>query len=149
MAELLAKHFPSIDKLAKATEEELTAVPGIGPKIASSVVAYFGEERNRRVLEKLRHAGVCMEQEVTEGLTPEEQPLAGKVFVLTGTLATISRSQAETRIKELGGSASSSMSGRTSYLVAGENPGSKLDRAQDLGVEVLTEDEFLEMLGQR
>ena len=148
-ADLLAKHFLSIDKLTEATEEELTDVPGIGPKIASSVVAYFGEPQNLRVIEKLLQAGVRMEQEVTEAPTPKEQPLAGQVFVLTGTMATISRSQATARIKELGGSASSSVSGRTSYLVAGENPGSKLARAQHLGVEVLTEDEFLKMLDQR
>jgi len=148
-ASLLAEHFSSIEELRQATNREPTSITGIGPKIASSLAAYFGEERNRRVIGKLHQARVRMEREVTEVPAPEEQPLAGKVFVLTGTMATLSRSQAEARIKEMGGSASSSVSGRTSYLVAGENPGSKLDRAQDLGVEVLSEDEFLAMLGRR
>ena len=147
MADILARHFPSIDALARATEEELTGVPGIGPKIASSVAAYFREERNRHVIEKLREAGVRLEQEVEEAPPPEEQPLAGKVFVLTGTLSSMSRSRAEARIKELGGSATSSVSRRTAYLVAGENPGSKLEDARRLGVSILTEEEFLAMLG--
>ena len=146
MADILARHFPSIDALARATEEELTDVPGIGPKIASSVVAYFQEPRNLEVIEKLREAGVHMAQEVEEAPPPEEQPLAGKVFVLTGTLSSMSRSRAEARIKELGGSATSSVSRRTTYLVAGENSGSKLENARRLGVSILTEEEFLSML---
>lgn len=147
-AHLLAQHFPSIDRLARATEEDLLKVPSIGPKIASSIKAYFQEESNLRVIEKLRRAGVRMEQEEVEA-PAREQPLAGKSFVLTGTLASMSRSQAEARIRELGGSPGSSVSRRTSYVVAGESPGSKLDRARELGVPVLNEEQFLEMLGQR
>lgn len=147
-AHLLAQHFPSIDRLARATEEDLMKVPSIGPKIASSIKAYFQEESNLRVIEKLRRAGVRMEQEEVEA-PAREQPLAGKSFVLTGTLASMSRSQAEARIRELGGSPGSSVSRRTSYVVAGESPGSKLDRARELGVPVLNEQQFLEMLGQR
>jgi DNA ligase (NAD+) len=145
-SELLANSFPTIDRLMEAAEDDLKAVPGIGPKTASSVVAYFAEEKNRETIEKLRQAGVNMEQEVAEATSPEEQPLLDKTFVLTGTLASMSRSQAEARIRELGGTTTSSVSRRTTYVVAGESPGSKLARAQELGVDVLDEEHFLEML---
>jgi DNA ligase (NAD+) len=146
VAELLAWRFPHIDLLRQASEEQLMQTPGIGPKIASSVVTYFRDERNLRVVEKLRAAGVKMEQDVAPPPSPEEQPLLGKMFVLTGTLASMSRSEAEARIKALGGTATSSVSRKTSYVVAGESPGSKLDRARELGVPVLDEAQLLEML---
>ena len=142
-AEILAKHFGSMDRLSRATEEELTAVPTIGPKIAESIVAFFKQESNRKVIDKLRRAGVRLEAEVTE---PTELPLSGEEFVVTGKLEAFPRSEAEARIKELGGSTGSSVTKKTTFLVAGADPGSKLDRARELGIRVLNEEEFLRLL---
>ena len=145
VAELLSRHFRAMDALMAATEEDLTAIPAIGPKIAASVVAYFRSESNRRVIDKLREAGVTLEDEARA--EPAEQPLAGLRFVVTGRLRESSRSQIEGRIKELGGSVGGSVSRNTSYLVAGEDAGSKLDDARRLGVETITEEEFLGLVG--
>jgi DNA ligase (NAD+) len=142
-AEILAKHFGSMDRLSRATEEELTAVPTIGPKIAESIVAFFKQESNRKVIDKLRRAGVRLEAEVTE---PTELPLSGEEFVVTGKLEAFPRSEAEARIKELGGSTGSSVTKKTTFLIAGADPGSKLDRARELGIRVLNEEEFLRLL---
>ena len=148
MAELLAQRYPGIDLLSEVTEEELTAVPGIGPKIAASVVAYFRVERNVEVIEKLRKAGVKLAQEaVSGGVALVELPLAGRSFVLTGTLTSMSRSRSEARIKELGGATSSNVTRKTDYLVVGEEAGSKLEAAERLGTVLLNEEEFLELLG--
>ena len=147
MADLLAQHFNSTDELAAATEEKLSAIEGIGPKIAASIAAYFREDGNRKVTEKLRGAGVRFEGE-SRSQKPQELPLAGLTFCITGTLASMSRSQAEERIKELGGSVSSSITRKTDYLVVGENPSSKLDNARKLGTKLLSEEELLQMLGR-
>ena len=145
IAELLTNRFPSIDQLVHATEEELTEIPGIGPKIAESVAAYFAIAENREVIEKLRQAGVKLHQEIQQAV-PETLPLSGQTFVVTGTLSAFPRREAESRIKALGGSVASSVTRRTSYLVAGESPGSKLDTAQRLETPVLNEAAFLELL---
>ena len=144
VAELLARHFGSIDSLMQAGEEELTSIPSIGPKIAATVVAYFGNESNRRVVEKLRAAGVRLE----DALRPEQakQVFAGLRFVVTGRLDRFSRSEIEDRIKELGGAVSGSVSSKTDYLVAGEAAGSKLADAETLGVDILTEENFLTLV---
>ncbi len=144
VAELLARNFRSIDALMNATDEDLVAIPTIGPRIAESVVAYFGNENNRRVIEKLRGASVRLEDEARA--EPIEQPLMGLRFVVTGRLANVSRSQIEGRIKELGGAVGSSVSKKTDYLIAGEDAGSKLADAQRLDVKVLNEEEFLELV---
>ncbi|MBI4200127.1 MAG: NAD-dependent DNA ligase LigA [Chloroflexi bacterium] len=144
-AELLARHFGSLDRLSQATPEELSTVPGIGPKIGESIVAHFGQEGNRGILEKLREAGVRMAAEKLKAeLRPT--PLVGLQFVVTGRLASLSRSEAEDRIKELGGSVGSSVTRKTTYLVVGEEPSSKLDDARRLGTAMLTEEEFLKLL---
>jgi DNA ligase (NAD+) len=148
MASLIAQHYHSIDALAGATEEELTAIPGIGPVIAASVVAYFREERNLAVLAKLRQAGVQMAEEAAPATPSGPQPLAGRSFCLTGTLSSMPRSQAEARIKSLGGAVVSSVTRKTTHLVVGADPGSKLADAQRLGTAILTEQEFLAMLGE-
>ena len=146
MAEILTRHFQGIDAIASATEEELTAVPAIGPRIAESIVAYFHEPSNLEVIEKLRRAGVTMVAEaLAEG---KEQPLAGLQFVVTGRLERFTRSQVESIIKEMGGSVGSSVGRKTSYLVAGEEAGSKLADAQRLGTAILTEAELLELVGR-
>lgn len=142
-AELLAEHFTSIDDLARASKEQLLELPSIGPKIADSILAFFRQEENKKIIQKLRGAGVRLEAEKVEA---KEQPLAGLEFVITGRLEAFTRQEAEARIKALGGKASSDVTRKTSYLVVGADPGSKLARAQALGTKTLTEAEFLELL---
>ncbi len=144
VAELLARHFRAIDAIIAASQDDLTAVASIGPKIAESVSAYFANESNRAVVQKLRAAGVRMEDE--DRPEPAQQPLAGLRFVVTGRLTQFSRAQIESKIKDAGGAVSGSVSKRANYLVAGEDAGSKLTDAQELGVQVIDEDEILYML---
>jgi len=143
IAEVLAEHYSSLDALAAASVEELQSIPAVGPKIADSVSAYFQTEANRRMIEKLRRAGVRLE---AEAAPPAEGPLQGLQFVVTGTLASFSRSEAEERVRRLGGSASSSVTKKTDYLVVGADPGSKLQKAQEYGTKTLSEEEFLALL---
>lgn len=144
VAEILAQEYGSLDALANATVEELQSIPGIGPKIAESIHAYFQAEGNRRLIEKLRRAGVRLESE--RAGRPAEGPLRGQQFVITGTLSSFSRTEAEERVERLGAKASSSVTRKTDYLVVGENPGSKLQKAQQYGTKTLSEKEFLELL---
>jgi DNA ligase (NAD+) len=146
-AELLASNFSSIDELAEATEEKLLSIPSIGPKIAESVVAFFRQKENQRIIKKLRKAGVSLAKK--EALVePRELPLAGQEFVVTGRLEAFTRQEAEARIKELGGAVGSSVTKKTTYLVIGAAPGSKLDKARSLGTKLLTEEEFLRLTGK-
>ena len=144
VAEALSRHFRTIDALMSATEDDLSQVPSIGPKIAASVSAYFANESNRAVVQKLRDSGVHMADE--ERPEPGEQSLAGLRFVVTGRLANFSRSQAEGRIKDAGGAVSGSVSKRTSYLVAGQDAGSKLADAEKLGIPIIDEEQFITLL---
>jgi DNA ligase (NAD+) len=143
VAGLLAAQFGRLDAVAAAGLEELQGTPAIGPKIAESVHRYFREARNRRVVEKLRRAGVRMEE---ERLEVKEGPLRGQTFVVTGTLASMSRSRAEGLLRELGAAIGRSVTGRTSCLVVGDRPGSKLRKAQEHDTRVMNEDEFLGFL---
>jgi DNA ligase (NAD+) len=145
-AELLAERFRSIDDLAKASDEDLATIATIGPKIAEGVVAFFRQERNRQIVERLRKAGVRLEAEKVEEAKPEKLPLAGLEFVLTGKLESFSRSEAEAKIKALGGKAGSDVTRKTSYVVVGAEPGSKLAKAQKLGTKTISETEFMELL---
>jgi DNA ligase (NAD+) len=145
-AELLAERFRSIDDLAKASEEDLSTIATIGPKVAEGVVAFFRQERNGQIVERLRKAGVRLEAEKVEEAGPEKLPLAGLEFVLTGKLESFSRSEAEAKIKALGSKAGSDVTKKTSYVVVGTDPGSKLDKARKLGTKTLSETEFLDML---
>jgi DNA ligase (NAD+) len=145
-AELLVEQFQSIDQLAEASQEELAAISSIGPKIAESIVAFFRQERNKQIIEKLRKAGVKLEGEKMEESKPEKLPLTGLEFVLTGKLDSFPRSEAEAKIKDLGGKAGSDVTQKTSYVVVGTDSGSKLDKAQKLGTKTLNEAEFLELL---
>jgi len=147
-AELLAEQFHSIDQLAEASQEELSALPSVGPKIAESIVTFYRQEGNRQIIEKLRKAGVRLEREKVEEAKPEELPLAGLEFVLTGKLESFSRSEAEAKIKALGGKAGSDVTKKTSYVVVGTDPGSKLDKAERLGTNTLSEAEFLDFLNK-
>ena len=147
MADLLAQRYSSLDRLAQASREDLVAIPGIGPKIADSIVDYFSVERNVEVIRRLREAGVRLYEEAPSGGEAERDlPLGGLSFVITGTLSSLSRSQAEKRVKELGGAASSNVTRKTTYLVVGKDPGSKLASAQRLGTKLLDEDAFLGLL---
>ena len=145
MAETLTGHYRNLWRLSRATEGELVEIPGVGPKIAESVATYFQDEGNRDILRKLQSAGVRLVDDTPQ--EPVERPLAGMQFVVTGRLDSMTRSQAEARIKELGGAVGSSVSRKTSFLVAGEEAGSKLDQANKLGTPVLTEENFLELVG--
>jgi DNA ligase (NAD+) len=145
-AELLADHFGSIDAMAAASLEDLEGVPTIGPKTAESVFEYFHDEQNLRLVEKLRQAGVRLEGEKTAA---REGPLKGTSFVVTGSLTSWSRNEVESMIKRLGGAVGSSVTKKTDYLVAGENPGSKLTKAQEYGTKVLDEDGFRALLEAR
>ncbi len=142
-AEVLASHFGSIDRLAVATEDDLMEVPSIGPKVAESIVTFFAQDSNRRLIQDLREAGLRMEQEPRE---PAKLPLAGQEFVITGKLESFPRTAAEARIRELGGTVGSSVTKKTTKLVAGADPGSKLERARQLGIEVISEENFLRIL---
>lgn len=145
VAEVLADNFNSIDKLSGAAFEDLVAVQEVGPRIAESIVDFFEEEKNLRVIEKLNRAGVKMEQEMA---APSNRSLEGLSFVFTGSLALFKRNEAEDIVKSMGGKASSSVSKKTDYVVAGENPGSKYDKAKSLGVKIITEEEFKRLIGE-
>ena len=138
----LAQTFGSMDALMKASEAELTAVPDIGSVIALSLRRYLDTERAKTLIAALSDAGVDMTAEIKR----EQGPWAGLTFVVTGTLASMTRDEAEARIAEKGGKAAGSVSKKTTYVVAGEKAGSKLDKAQSLGVKVLDEQAFIEML---
>lgn len=149
-AELLAERFRSVDELAATTEDELLQVPEVGPVVAESILAFFRQPQNRQLIEKLRRAGVRLARPAEEG--PGDgghRPLAGLTIVITGTLQSMTRQEAEEAVAALGGRPSGSVSRKTSYVVVGENPGSKYDRARELGVPILDEEGFLRLLGRR
>jgi DNA ligase (NAD+) len=146
MAERLAKRFDGIEQLGAASRDELMSVPTIGPKIADSIIEFFKLERNRKIIEKLKTAGVRLQQE--KPADTGNLPLSGKEFVITGRLVSFSREEAEEKIKTLGGSAKSDVTRKTNYLVVGEDPGSKLARARTMGIQILDEAQLLEMLAQ-
>lgn len=141
-ADILAGEFASIEDLKAASLEQLSAIEGIGEIIAKSIYDYFKDDNNLKMLEDLKELGVNPVSKVK----PKSDKLTGKTFVLTGTLQNMTRDEASEIIKSHGGKTSSSVSKRTSYVLAGENAGSKLDKAQDLGVIILTENDFLEMI---
>ncbi len=142
VAEVLARRFPSMDRLASAGEEELCDIKEVGPAIAESVKAFFEEPRNLQLIRRLQEAGVNMEEEVEEG----PRYLAGLTFVLTGGLDSMSRDEARQAIEGRGGRVSSSVSRKTDYVVAGSDPGSKYDKARELDVKIIGERELIAML---
>ena len=146
IAELLTQRYSSLDELAAATQDDLTEIAGIGPKIAASVVTYFEVSHNLEVIGRLKQAGVDPRQQAIDSVPPEDLPFRSLTFVITGTLYSFSRREGEAQIKALGGGVTSSVTGKTDYLVAGESPGSKLATANRLGTKVLNEAAFLEML---
>jgi DNA ligase (NAD+) len=149
VADLLAYEFGDIDGLMNATADRLAQINGIGPIMAQAIHDFFQDEHHRNVIEELRTAGVKLTQEKRPApATTGGADLTGKTIVVTGTLAKYQREEIEALIRQLGGKASGSVSKSTSYLVAGEKAGSKLDKAKSLGVPVLTEDEFDKLIGK-
>lgn len=144
-AQFLAEHFGSLDALRDADEARLQQTTEVGPKVAQSIRRWFAEERNRAVVERLRAAGLTFTHRKVDR---SGGPLAGLTFVLTGTLPTLSRDQAKEMIEAAGGKVSGSVSKKTSYVVAGEEAGSKLDKATELGIRVLSESDLQAMLGK-
>ena len=142
-AKILAKSFRTLDGLAEAQQEELEAIDGIGGKTAESILAYFSVPENRSLIERLRSAGLRLEQEESK---EERTLLNGLTFVITGTLPSLSRTDAAQLIEQNGGKVSSSVSSKTNYLLAGEKAGSKLQKAEKLGVPVVTEEQLRRML---
>jgi DNA ligase (NAD+) len=143
MSNLLATNFSSIEKLAQIPRDELMQISTIGPKIADSIIAFFRQEENQKIIRKLKEAGVKLEEKVK---AKKDLPLSGQEFVLTGTLQMYTRQEAEARIKELGGAAKDNVTRKTGYVVVGADPGSKLARARELGIEILNERQFIEKL---
>ena len=141
IARVLAKQFGTLPKLMSSTQEDLLQVREIGPEISASLASFFTEERNRAVITRLIERGLTIAPPSAEN-TAGSQSLAGKTFVFTGGLAGYSRDQAKQLVEQFGGQVSSSVSKKTSFVVAGTDPGSKLDQAQTLGVRILTETEF-------
>ncbi|NRF68738.1 NAD-dependent DNA ligase LigA [Aquincola sp. S2] len=135
----LARHFGGIDRLMEACEEQLLEVPDVGPIVARSIHAFFDQPHNREVVEQLRAAGIAWDEHDGKAAQAGPQPLAGKTLVLTGTLPTLSRDEAKALIEAAGGKVSGSVSKKTHWVVAGDEAGSKLDKARELGVEVLDE----------
>ncbi len=144
VATILAQHFGTMDKLERAPEEALAEIHGIGPRIAEGVAFYFRQPENRRQIEQLRKVGVSMKE---EGVIAGPRPLAGKTFVLTGTLEGLTRDEAKDLIVRLGGRVAASVSNKTDYVVVGNDAGSKLDDAKRLGVPTLGEAEFKKLVG--
>ena len=146
-ARALGRHFAILDDVLAASEEQLTAVDGIGGVIAQSLVRWRGEPQNQMLIERLRSAGLNFKSQLYQPRAAAG-PLAGKTFVLTGTLPTLTREAATARIEACGGRVSGSVSKKTDYVVAGEEAGSKLDKARKLGVAILGEPELLRLVGE-
>ncbi len=145
VGKILAEHTGELDALTAADQETLEAIPEVGPKVADSVLRFFAEAANQRRIEVLREAGVSFTQPRAEAV---ESPLRGKTVVLTGTLSGMGRKEAKERLEALGARVSGSVSGKTDLVVAGESAGSKLEKAEKLGVEVVDEAGLLELLGE-
>ncbi|NLF78242.1 MAG: NAD-dependent DNA ligase LigA [Chloroflexi bacterium] len=148
IAGLLVEHYHSLDELAAATVEDLQTIEGLGPHTAGALIEWFANERNRRLIEKFRMAGVRLEAHPAESATVSSR-LEGLTFVLTGTLPTLKREEATALIEQHGGKVTGSVSGKTSFVVAGAEAGSKLAKARQLGIPILDEDSLLSMVDAR
>jgi DNA ligase (NAD+) len=148
MAADLARAFPDLDRLSRATAQELQAIEGVGPNTAQAIVDWFARDANRTVLEKLYRAGVWPVAELTPQRSADEQPFAGQTFVITGTLPGFSREAAKEYIQARGGKVTDSVSKKTSFVVVGDAPGSKYEKAQGLGVAILDESGLRRLAGE-
>ena len=144
VAELLAEHFDSVDAFMEASADELSNIHGVGEVIAREIRAWTSVAANRKLVRDLVKAGI----EFARAPRATSNEFAGKTFVFTGTLTKFTREEAEAEVKQRGGKAAATVSKSTSYVVAGEKAGSKLEKAQKLGVEVIDEDAFLRMIGR-
>ena len=142
---ILASRFKSLNRLADSGIEELQSINEIGPVMAESIFNFFRTEENKKLIEKLRYNGVNTEE---KGLSSKSKDMEGKTFVVTGSLESFSRNEIEELIRRHGGNASSSVSKNTDYVVAGKDPGSKFEKAKELGVKIISEDEFRQLIGQ-
>ena len=143
-AQAIASHFKNLDSLIKATADELIQIEDVGPKVAESIVFFFQQPENKMLIDKLREVGVNFFSQ-TEAV-PEKGPLSGQTFALTGKLTKFSRKEARKEIEQRGGTVTSSVSRKTDYVIAGDDPGAKLKKAQKLGVRVLNETDFLMLI---
>ena len=144
VAKSLARHFPTLDDIFAAGREQLTRAEDIGEVIAQSLVNWHGDKRNQKLIERLREAGLNFRSELYQPRA-KAGPFAGKTFVLTGTMSVLTRGEATEKIEALGGKVSGSVSRKTDFVVASEDAGSKLDKAQKLGVKIIDEADFLKM----
>ena len=147
IAKVLAREFKSLDEIMSADRERLQQIREIGPEISDSLVAYCSEPRNREVIAQLQESGVQIAPGLAMG-NRATSPLAGKTFVFTGGLDRFTRDEAQRAVETVGARVSSSVSKKTSYVVAGRDPGSKLEQAKTLGVTILTEQEFASLIGE-
>jgi DNA ligase (NAD+) len=145
-AQALASRFKDLKTLSKASVEEFIQVEDVGPKVAESVFFFFNQPENIELMNKLREAGLNFTYESQE--KPGELPLAGQTFVLTGTLSKFTREEASEIIENKGGTVTSSVSKKTTYIVVGESPGSKIEKAHKLGIPSLGEKEFSKLVGK-
>jgi DNA ligase (NAD+) len=147
-AQVLAEHFGQLDEIMKQSEESLAEVPDIGPVIAKSVHSFFSSAIGRQIVEELRQKGLNFGQPVDRSARPAAGPLSGKTLVITGTLSRFTREEITEMIQQHGGKVAGSVSKKTDYLIAGEDAGSKLEKARKLNVPVLSEEEFLKLIEQ-
>jgi DNA ligase (NAD+) len=146
VAVLLARRFGTMHALTQASEATINAVQGVGPTIARAVVAFFAEPRNVDLIDRLERSGLSFTE---PGAAGDDGKLSGRTYVLTGTLPTLSRTEAAALIESAGGRVAGSVSKRTDAVVAGEEAGSKLEKAKELGVEIIDEDELLRRVGRK
>lgn len=146
MASELAKRFSNLDDLSQAGYDNLLVIEGVGPNIATEIVEWFAQERNQQILRKLKDSGVWPEYELKESKSIKELPLSGKVIVVTGALEKFSRTEIKEFIERMGGKTTSSVSKNTNFVLVGDSPGSKFEKAKELGVKILSEEEFLNMV---
>ncbi|MFC1851972.1 NAD-dependent DNA ligase LigA [candidate division CSSED10-310 bacterium] len=149
VASILAREFPELEALQKASADDLVSIHEIGPEIANSVVEFFQADRNAAVLDKLFAAGVTIKYETEPPLTTQISALAGKSFLFTGELEAFTRSRAQELVSSKGGKAATSVTKKTDYVVVGKNPGSKINKARKLGLIILTEQEFIDLLAEK
>ncbi len=147
ISNLIAKHYPDWQSLSRTTEEELLSIHEIGPEIAKSIVSFFKNEDNINVLKELEELGVISKEKI-DIKTPSSKKLANKVFLFTGELEHFTREEAHQKVIELGGEFASSISKKVDYLVVGKNPGSKLTKAQKLGIKTIDEKEFIDLISK-
>jgi DNA ligase (NAD+) len=145
-ASALANEFPALDDLLTADEEKLQQVPDVGPVVAKAVYAFFHEEHNLQVINALRAAGIRWAAAASKS---RDLPLRGKTFVITGSLQSVTREEAKARLQALGAKVSGSVSKKTTALIVGSDPGSKLQAAQSLNVEIWTEEQLRSLIGER